>query len=394
MLSAEEFMCLMEYLKSLGICLAGALFITAPLQARVSEQDLAKQRLAAEGITPFSYADALYLAIRDGDDQHLALLLDAGCDPDMMLMGGCMPLHLACVFGNHRAVRALLEAGADYDAEYMTNAPLHYAALTGNEVIANMLLSAGADPDKKTSEGLTPLHLACARYDSDAQEAKDSEFTNAVFNGQSGRICIVRLLLTYRADPNAVSEDMLTPLMQAAQGGLTEAVEILCTAGADSSLRDNEGMTALHHAAAGGLGSALKDYRRNFRREEGYAALGRLLSRHHRDCSDAVQLLLNIGADINALSKRNCTPLHDAVIMDNMNSVLVLINHGADVNAESDMGTPMHLAVTLEHEAMVDVLLAAGADLTVVNDEGLTPLQIAEKEGYAAIAAKLRAAAQ
>ncbi len=394
MLAAGELMCLMKHAKTLGIGLAVAVFSAAPLQARVSEQELAKQRLAAEGITSSSYADALFVAIRDGDDRRLALLLDAGCDPDMMLLGGWMPLHAACCLNNPRAVRALLDAGADCDAEFLTLTPLHYTAIMGNDVITLMLLSADADPDKKTSDGFTPLHLACANVDSELQKTEDDvrEFTDAVLNGQSGRISVVQHLLTYRADPNAADKSMMTPLTVAAQGGQTEVIEILRVGGADASLRDDKGMTALHHAAAGGLYPALEDYRRNFKREEGYAALGRLLSRHHRDYPKAVQLLLNTGSDIHARSKRNCTPLHDAAIMNNVNVARVLINHGADVNAESDPGAPIHLAVLLNHTEMVDVLLAAGADLTVEDDEGRTPLEIAEQEGYQVIAAKLRAA--
>jgi uncharacterized protein len=75
------------------------------------------------------------------------------------------PLHLAAFFGHPDAVRVLLDAGADVEAE-ATNSflervrPLHSAAAAGDRECCRLLVVAGADVNAQQAGGLTPVMAA------------------------------------------------------------------------------------------------------------------------------------------------------------------------------------------------------------------------------------------
>jgi uncharacterized protein len=80
---------------------------------------------------------------------------------------GFTPLHLAAFFGGGPAVKLLLAAGMDADADQENPArvrPLHSAVAARDHDAARALLEAGADPDCVQQGGFTPL-LAAAHAD-------------------------------------------------------------------------------------------------------------------------------------------------------------------------------------------------------------------------------------
>jgi ankyrin repeat protein len=96
-------------------------------------------------------------------------------DPDALAARtpeGFTPLHLAAFFGGGAAVRLLLAAGMDADADQENPArvrPLHSAAAARDHDAVRALLEAGADPNCVQQGGFTPL-LAAAHQD-DAEMA-------------------------------------------------------------------------------------------------------------------------------------------------------------------------------------------------------------------------------
>ena len=76
------------------------------------------------------------------------------------------------------------------------------------------------------------------------------------------------------------------------------------------------------------------------------------------------------------------TPLHVLAWRGNDYGIKLLIEAGADVNAVGDMGeTPLHVAVRQGSAKAVEALLEAGADPNVVSEFDRSPKQMAEAAG-------------
>jgi ankyrin repeat protein len=76
------------------------------------------------------------------------------------------------------------------------------------------------------------------------------------------------------------------------------------------------------------------------------------------------------------------TPLHVFIGGEETANALLLIQHGADVNAIGDMGlTPLHVAISHKNMAVVDALLKAGARTDIISEFGDSPASQAEKMG-------------
>ena len=133
-------------------------------------------------------------------------------------------------------------------------------------------------------------------------------------------------------------------------GNNLHAVEILLDMGADINSLDIWGASPLHRAAAVASNP------------------------------DTVELLLSRGARLDAVDTRGLTPLHMAAMSNVMPDVLqLLLDHGADVDARSAVGaTPLLLAAAVNfNPEVLSVLLSAGSDITARDGEGKTPLHAA-----------------
>jgi ankyrin repeat protein len=147
---------------------------------------------------------ALLFAIYHRNDAARDALLDAGApvgpaeaaalgrldglDPAARSGDGFASLHLAAFFGGAEAVRALLAAGADPDADDanpLRVRPIHSAVAVRDHDATRALLEAGANPNVRQERGFTPLHSAA--------HSDDAELT--------------RLLLDHGADASLATDD-------------------------------------------------------------------------------------------------------------------------------------------------------------------------------------------
>jgi uncharacterized protein len=106
-----------------------------------------------------------------------------------------------------------------------------------------------------------------------------------------------------------------------------------------------------------------------------------------------VRALLDAGADVGQVSGtplRN-QALHAALaISKEAGIVRLLIERGADVNAVQTAGyRPLHQAAVTGREDLVRILLDAGADKTARCDRGKTPADYARERGFDAVAEML-----
>lgn len=108
---------------------------------------------------------------------------------------------------------------------------------------------------------------------------------------------------------------------------------------------------------------------------------------------EAAEYLLKKGAPVNSPSDNSMKvmPLHSAAATRQLEICRLLIEHGADVNAvQADDFTPLHAAAQNGHIELIELLLAHGAQPNVRTSDGRTPLSIAEASGQAPAAEFLR----
>jgi ankyrin repeat protein len=92
---------------------------------------------------------------------------------------------------------------------------------------------------------------------------------------------------------------------------------------------------------------------------------------------DAAQLLIDSGADLQAVSRNSLhnTPLHAATAGGHTDIALLLIERGADVTVrDAGQHTPLHIAAESGLTDVVKALLAGGADPLAVDADDQTPL--------------------
>ena len=221
--------------------------------------------LVVFGIWGYSVAQAgdLHDAVMAGDVARVQILLAGGADVNEPDLNGSA-LHIAVGLDSMEIATALIEAGADLEAEGEPARahPLHIAAQSNQAAMTNLLLEHGAQVDARDGQGRTPLMIAAINdklevakvllnhgADPRAQDSIYGEMPihNACYRGG---IEIVTLLLSRGVDVN--SRSVLygqTPLFYAARKNHLEVVKLLVARGADLSITSKAGATAMNEAS-------------------------------------------------------------------------------------------------------------------------------------------------
>ena len=309
------------------------------------------------------------------------------------------PLADAAMRGDVAGVRTLVAERADVNlpqGDGMT--ALHWAARRGNSEMASAVLEAGANVKAVTRLGsYTPLHLA-------AQDGHDGVVrallargadagamtsTGAVplhFAAASGNVATIALLLERGANPNAREPQWgQTPLMFAAAAGRTDAVKRLVAGGADPALtarvidisarnREDSAESRARNARI----AAIQQQRAAERAAAGLSPVRGAAGRAARAAADN-----DAGNEPEPLGYADLVGAHGGLTAlllaardGHAETALALVEVGANINQASaaDRTTPLLMATINGHFDLAKQLLDRGADVRLVSDGGATPL--------------------
>ena len=342
----------------------------------------------------------LHVACKFGNVNIVDILLENGADVFARDTNEYMwtPLHYAASSGHYGCAKTLLKSCNDIKRlvniksstkhleENQGNkcmsgkTALMEASMNGFPNIVKLLCKSGAKIDDKDTFGRTALYMA---------SAKGSEEC-------------VEMLIEMKADVRKVDKYGKTPLHIAAMRGyvgiLGQLLEKYSEISADSlisaqfwySLEDNDGFTPLQWAAYNGHDSCVEiltlqspesiisyfnDVRGNsFRRGLNFSPLHCAAARNHEACLRI--LLESLGHEaVNFCDNKNQKPLHVAVISNSYESCKLLIDNGAQINAlDNDKRTPLMLGAKVGHVKCVELLLSHNCEIDQVDCHGNTAL--------------------
>ncbi|KAL6793087.1 ankyrin repeat-containing domain protein [Trichoderma sp. SZMC 28012] len=332
---------------------------------------------------------------RAAHGEHLnlvTLLLENGADSSAVNRSSETPLHYAAHSGHAGIAKLLLQHGANCLIQNSEGViPLHQAVGRGNLDVAQLLISQDADQKNiRDTSSQTPLHTAAIAgqaktlqllldHGVDISVVDEDGCTPLITASFFGFTEVVRILLSWGSNVNVTDPKGKTALTFAIQNGHTKTAELLLQNGADMTLLDNiTGWPALFHAAYYGSvdifralltqGADIKFTSRN-----GYDAL---LSATEGGQNSVIKVLLEHGIDVSSSRpKKAGTPLGMAIRNGHYEVVELLLNNGANYNAvlETDW-LPLTLASYEGQVNIAKLFLGLGADINESTSDGLTPL--------------------
>jgi cytohesin len=230
---------------------------------------------------------SLYLALRQGHKDVAELLIAQGANVNEKNRDERTVLHEAAYGGCGTAAKLLIERGVDINAKDRNDmTPLHEAATYGHTDVAELLIANGADIYAKTLFGWPPSIPIW-----DIKDTGKSHLNEDIY--------------LHTKDPNSG----FVPLHYALIGGHKEIVELLTAKGAKVNVNAKYmfGRTLLH-AAAG------------------------------HESRKGVELLLALGADVNAKTEDGWTPLDVAFKAGARDVGRLLISASGKLDVRKKMG--------------------------------------------------------
>lgn len=191
---------------------------------------------------------------------------------------------------------------------------------------------------------------------------------------------LVEEIIMKGANPNAkYPETGETPLMNACRTGCAGVIEVMLKYGADPTATDKNGRTPLHHSRSTHAATLLLMYpfvKIDTKDNNGWTPLARAIMSNN---TSMVAYFIEAGANINARvdNMGNATMLHLAAIRSNEDIVQLLIDFGAKIDAVSEKQyTPLHCAAKYGNVKAIDLLIKAGADIEATTHKWFTPLHL------------------
>jgi len=277
---------------------------------------------------------ALMWAAAEGNTAVVRVLIDAGADIKAAIDSGFTAFSLAVREGRLETARVFLAAGVDVNAlPARENAargadrgasPFMLAVQNGHFELAIALVDAGADPNDVRS-GFTALHtLAWVRKPDSSDNSDPAPATGA---GRLTSLEFVREIVKRGANVNLrlpkgapkqpntssrIESDGATPFLFAADRSDVPLMRLLVQLGADPLTPNFNNTTPLMAAAGLGTTEPLEE------------------AGEESEALEAVNMLLDLGADINAVNNEGDTTMHGAAYNIYPRVVELLAKRGAD----------------------------------------------------------------
>src|SRR5262245_3894213 len=343
---------------------------------------------------PSQDQNALMWAASERHANVVRLLIEAGANTQAHTKKGFTALHFAAREGDIDTVRQLLVSGMNVNIRSLPDAavaslpagprgpgyqatisagstPLLVATVRGHVALALFLLEQGADPNLLDA-GFTPLHWASGTWEGGISNQVYG-FTDPMggIPNRQQKVALVKALLSRGANPNARMtrrppgfqglgggyEDAAgaTPFLLASAADDLEMMRLLLAAGADPKLVTDTKATAV--MAASGINRSIGESPTT-----------------EAQALDAVKFLFELGADAKGATTTGENALFGAAYRGWNTLLQLLIDKGANVNAVSKAGITPWLAASgygdrlggvLYNKEGADILLKHGADSTL-----------------------------
>ncbi|KAL5084612.1 hypothetical protein Trisim1_011613 [Trichoderma cf. simile WF8] len=333
-------------------------------------QLLISQDADQKNIRDTSSQTPLHTAAIRGQAESVQLLLDYGADVSLVDREGCTPLITASFFGFTEVVKILLSRGSNVNVtDSNGKTALAFATQSGHATTAELLLQNGADMTLLDNIAGWPVLFHAAYL---------------------GSMDIFRALLTQGADINFTSRNGYDVLLSAAEGGQTSVIKVLLEHGIDvSSSRPKKAGTPLGMAIRNGhyeVVELLLNNGANYNAVLETDWLPLTLASYEGQVNIA-KLFLGLGADINESTSDGLTPLVNAIWNNKVDMVQFLLENGADPSIADPGGcTALKAAIHVGNIEIVKLLLDNSVDLVVEDNRGLRPLHLAAHYGHVDIA--------
>ena len=318
---------------------------------------------------------AIHLAAANGKNDVINILLDVDAsninDVDNR---GNTPLHWASMKDRADTVSLLIENGADIEAKDVDNwTALHYAAAFASLQTVEALVDNGADKNSLTKDGNIPVNYA-----------KDETIKTYLSGGKIGREDTEEVVeeetKETAADETAentetsetITEDELNNELDTTQNG-----SIVDPTVVDLDPKQLELLIAVKNNDIIAVNALLKEnVNPNFVDEEGYSPLHRAVLNNNLDVVNVLlsykdidtEIKLPYEASVDDWYLGGATPLLVASYTGNADIVNALIEAGSDIRAKDDIdgATTIHIASANGNNEVINILL--NKDNTLINE--------------------------
>jgi ankyrin repeat protein len=343
----------------------------------------------------------LHVALRlNRPPEIIGDILEGKADVSVRDIDGKTPLYVAVEENRFQAIPLLLEYKSDIFARDRTLTPFEKALEDKSESLSALITKETVLQSDK--DGNTVLHITIKNQGS-IETVQSILDKSAVINArntagntalhlavQQNEEALGGLLLERGADIFATNSAGESPLLLALTGTIREW---MLTEKALKA-RDGLGNTALHYAVSWKMDTHIPLIIEKGADPNAMNATGEtpVFIAVQKDGASTLRVLKTAGASLLMRDKAGNSALHAAVRWNAKNAAEELLVQGADINARSSNGkTPLHEAVRLGIADVEAVLLRHNPELEVRDTGGNTPLMEAVMAGFLGATERLAA---